>query len=121
LFNCYLLLIHILVFTSIYKVLYAPFHLTVLPSHNTGASIQFLFLWYILHPSTYFLTLLVTLGYQKFLITNSVVFHCPLSSSTSIVTNFIRPYLYQFFNDSHGLNGTQQPLKRPFNQYQSHL
>jgi len=37
------------------------------------------------------------------------------------VTNFIQLYLYQFFNDSHGLNGTQKPLKRPFNQYQSCL
>ena len=34
-----------------------------------------------------------------------------------IVTNFIWPYLHQFFNNSHGLNGTQKPLKRPFDQY----
>jgi len=33
------------------------------------------------------------------------------------VTNFIWPYLHQFFNNSHGLNGTQKPLKRPFDQY----
>jgi len=32
-----------------------------------------------------------------------------------IVTNFIWPYLYQFFNDSHGLKGYEKPLKRPFN------
>jgi len=30
------------------------------------------------------------------------------------VTNFIQPYLYQVFNNSHSLNGTQKPLKRPF-------
>jgi len=37
------------------------------------------------------------------------------------VTNFIRPYLHQFFDDSHSLNGYRKPLKRPFNQYQSCL
>jgi len=37
------------------------------------------------------------------------------------VTNFIRPYLHQFFNDSHGLNGYGKPLKRPFDRYQSLL
>ena len=26
----------------------------------------------------------------------------------------IRPYLYQFFNNSHSLNGYGKPLKRPF-------
>jgi len=30
------------------------------------------------------------------------------------VTNFIWPYLHQFFIDSHGLNGYGKPLKRPF-------
>ena len=39
----------------------------------------------------------------------------------NLVTNFIRPYLHQFFDDSHGLNGYRKPLKRPFDQYQSHL
>ena len=39
----------------------------------------------------------------------------------NIVTNFIRPYLHQFFGDSYVFNGTQKPLKRPFNWYQSHL
>jgi len=38
-----------------------------------------------------------------------------------IVTNFIQPYLYQIFDDSHGLNGSRKLLKRPFDQYQSHL
>ena len=37
------------------------------------------------------------------------------------VTNFIRPYLHQFFIDSHGLNGYRKPLKRPFDRYQSRL
>jgi len=38
-----------------------------------------------------------------------------------LVTNFIRPYLHQFFDDSHGLNGYGKPLKRPFDRYQSRL
>jgi len=42
-------------------------------------------------------------------------------SSLSSVTNFIRPYLHQFFIDSHGLNGYGEPLKRPFHVYQSCL
>jgi len=37
------------------------------------------------------------------------------------VTNFIQPYLHQFFDDSHSLNGYGKPLKRPFNRYQSCL
>jgi len=37
------------------------------------------------------------------------------------VTNFIWPYLHQFFIDSHGLNGYGKPLKRPFDRYQSRL
>jgi len=37
------------------------------------------------------------------------------------VTNFIRPYLHQFFDNSHGLNGYGKPLRRPFDRYQSHL
>ena len=39
----------------------------------------------------------------------------------SSITNFIQPYLYQFFNNSHGLNGYRKPSKRPFNQCQSYL
>jgi len=31
------------------------------------------------------------------------------------ITNFIQPYLHQFFDDSHGINGYGKPLKRPFN------
>ena len=38
-----------------------------------------------------------------------------------IVTNFIQPYLHQFFIDSHSLNGYGKPLKRPFDRYQSRL
>ena len=37
------------------------------------------------------------------------------------VTNFIWPYLHQFFDNSHGLNGYGKPLKRPFDRYQSRL
>ena len=37
------------------------------------------------------------------------------------VTNFIWPYLHQFFDDSHGLKASLKPLKRPFDRYQSHL
>jgi len=33
------------------------------------------------------------------------------------VTNFIWPYLHQFFIDSHSLNGYRKPLKGPFNKY----
>jgi len=46
--------------------------------------------------------------------------HSELSVSLP-VTNFIQPYLHQFFNDSHVLNDSWKPLKRPFNQYQSHF
>ena len=44
-----------------------------------------------------------------------------LDQSTRDVTNFIWPYLHQFFNDSHGLSGYRKPLKRPFDRYQSRL
>jgi len=37
------------------------------------------------------------------------------------ITNFIWPYLHQFFIDSHGLNGYGKPLERPFYLYQSRL
>jgi len=39
----------------------------------------------------------------------------------SSVTNFIWSYLHQFFDNSHGLKARLKPLKRPFDQYQSHL
>jgi len=38
-----------------------------------------------------------------------------------IVTNFIWPYLHQFFIDSHSINGYGKPLKRPFDRYWSNL
>jgi len=34
-----------------------------------------------------------------------------------LVTNFIRPYLHQFFDDSHGLKAGLKPLERPFDRY----
>jgi len=34
-----------------------------------------------------------------------------------VVTNFIWPYLHQFFDDSHGLKTSLKPLKRPFDRY----
>ena len=45
----------------------------------------------------------------------------PLQFMIQSVTNFIQPYLHQFFDDSHGLNGYRKPLKRPFDRYQLHL
>jgi len=33
------------------------------------------------------------------------------------ITNFIQPYIHQFFDNSHGLNSAKKPLKRPFNWY----
>ena len=39
----------------------------------------------------------------------------------TIVTNFIRSYLHQFFNDSHGLKASLKPLRRPFNRCQLRL
>jgi len=39
----------------------------------------------------------------------------------SSVINFIWSYLYQFFDDSHGLKASLKPLKRPFNLCQSCL
>jgi len=33
------------------------------------------------------------------------------------VTNFIQPYLHQFFDDSHGLKASLKPLRRPFDRY----
>ena len=56
--------------------------------------------------SKYFTAMDIQLGYNNICI---------------YVTNFIWPYLHQFFDYSHGLNGYGKPLKRPFDQYQSHL
>ena len=35
------------------------------------------------------------------------------------ITNFIRSYLHQFFDNFHGLKHSLKPLKRPFDRYQS--
>jgi len=37
------------------------------------------------------------------------------------VTNFIRSYLYHFFDDSHCLIASLKPLRRPLYRYQSRL
>ena len=41
----------------------------------------------------------------------------PLTTTIVLVTNFIWPYLHQFFNNSYGLNSYGKPLKRPFDRY----
>jgi len=42
----------------------------------------------------------------------------PYKGKSAGITNFIRSYLHQFFNDSHGLKASLKPLRRPFDQYQ---
>ena len=37
------------------------------------------------------------------------------------VTNFIRSYLHQIFDDSHGFKASLKPLRRPFDRCQSRL
>jgi len=37
------------------------------------------------------------------------------------VTNFIRSYLHQIFDDSHGLKASLKHLRRPFDRCQSRL
>ena len=54
-------------------------------SFPAGCSVQFLFFWQTLHPSTYHFTSFVISGHQKFLVTNSTVFHYPLWPPTSIL------------------------------------
>lgn len=44
-------------------------------SFSAGGSVWFLLHWHTLQPFTYFFTSLVTLGYQKFLITNSTILY----------------------------------------------
>jgi len=44
-----------------------------------------------------------------------------LKKTNETVTKFIRSYLHQFFDDSHGLKTSLKPLRRPFDQYQSRL
>ena len=46
----------------------------------TGCSVQFLFHWQVLYPSTYCFTSFVIPGHQKFRVTNFTIFHyfpCP--------------------------------------------
>jgi len=43
------------------------------------------------------------------------------NNQMTTVTNFIRPYLHQFFDDSHGLKASLKPSRRPFDRYQSRL
>jgi len=53
--------------------------------------------------------------------TNTTIARKTVKEKGISVTNFIRPYLHQFFIYSHGLNGYKKPLKRPFYRYQSCL
>jgi len=52
---------------------------------------------------------------------SSLICSATLVLYTDCVTNFIRSYLHQFFNDSHGLKASLKPLRRPFNWCQSCL
>ena len=45
----------------------------------------------------------------------NIIIYIDFGEGFNNVTNFIWPYLHQFFNDSHSLNGYRKPLKRPFN------
>ena len=54
-------------------------------SFPAGCSVQFLFLWQVLHPSIYLFTSIVTSGHQKFLITISAIFHCPSCPSIGML------------------------------------
>jgi len=49
-----------------------------------GCSVQFLLYWHIKLFSIYCFTSFMTPGHQKFLVTNSTVFYCPLCPPTSI-------------------------------------
>jgi len=46
---------------------------------------------------------------------------CLLTVEIQPVTNFIQSYLHQFFNYSHSLKASLNPLRRPFDRYQSCL
>jgi len=50
-----------------------------------GYSVQFLLRWQASYPSIYCFTSFVTPGHQKFLVTNSTVFYCPLCPPTGIL------------------------------------
>ena len=45
----------------------------------------------------------------------NIIIYIDFGKRFDSITNFIWLYLYQFFNDSHSLNGYRKPLKRPFN------
>jgi len=49
-----------------------------------GCSVWFLLRWQVSCSSTYHFTSLVTSGHQKFLVTNSVIFYCPLCPPTGV-------------------------------------
>ena len=53
-------------------------------SFPAGAAAQFLFRWQESQSSTYLFTFFVTPGHQKFLVTNSTVFHCPPCPPTGV-------------------------------------
>ena len=55
---------------------------------------------------------------MKFLCSTSIILMLLINV---FITNFIWPYLYQLFNNSHGLNGYKKPSKRPFDRCQSCL
>jgi len=44
-----------------------------------------------------------------------------LTCGREVVTNFFQSYLHQIFDDSHGLNTSLKPLRRPFDRCQSRL
>ena len=50
----------------------------------TGTYVQFLFLWHTLYSSIYHFISLLTLNYQKFQVTNSIVFYCPPYPPTGV-------------------------------------
>ena len=50
-----------------------------------GCSVWFLFLQQKSHSSTYLFISFIIPGHQKFLVTSSTVFHCPLYLSTSVL------------------------------------
>ena len=54
-------------------------------SFPAGAAVLFLFCWYKSQPSTYLFISFVTPSHQKFLVTNSTVFHCSPYHPTGIL------------------------------------
>jgi len=56
----------------------------------------------------------MSLEQYNFLINNLLKEKHVLALLKANVTNFIQPYLHQFFNDSHSFNGYGRLSKRPF-------